>query len=159
MPNVLPTNYVNTYIIKNIRERGCLKALDKHVFCVTRLDTWKPCAIHIEGGHTCNAYDLAFFAEWRVHQWAPEEIQIHYTSVILIIISLWFTLDELGYTHLFHCMGNKGLKKSNLIILMVSVAPDGSLYSENHCVQVFDGELNFLRAFGGIETDPGKLKK
>ena len=153
------------HTIKDIRARGCLKALGKRVFCVTRSDSGKPCAIYIEGGRERRtAFDLTPSAQCRVQQWAPDEIAISKESNSLYISDSHnhmvhrFTLDEGTY---ISSTGKQGSQNGQFDRPNgLCVAPDGSLYvcdSENHRIQVFDRDLNFLHTFGAVGMDRGEF--
>lgn len=152
------------HVIEHIKERGCLKVIDKHVFCVTRSDSGKPCAIYIEDGDVRIAFYLLLPTGLGISRWTPDEIAVSKKFNSLYISDLHnhkvhqFTLDEGKHVAL---TGNHGSKLGQFNRPNgLCVAQDGSLYvcdSDNHRIQVFKQNLTFSRTFGTLGTGCSEL--
>ena len=159
-----PPKQISTQIdiINNINQRGCLKSVDRHVFCLTRSESSEPLVKNIDGVSVSMAYSLELGEKSGVKQWAPDEMAIGGGS-------LYISDSHNHKVHQFSLsdgvyIASTGTKGSELREFNrpngLCVAPDGSLYvcdSENHRIQVFDQDLKFLRTFGELGTDCGSF--
>ena len=140
-------------IINDIQQPGCLKIVNKRMFCRTASGV---CILDLDNTSKPPVQSGIFPRDGQTENWWPSEMAIDKTA-------LFVSDPRNGKVHKFkldgHFLKSTATNKDTLKTPNgLCVAPDGALYvcdSDNHCIHVFNPDLTLRCTFGSRGTAPG----